>query len=433
MPVAAPSADADADAWPAPPIRLRTVVILALIGLGIWWSTPRATAAWSLHSKASALADYALCMVGPTGPPLLRDNPVEFNKLVRRRLVAAHADERPFEECAKAAVEVTGAVEVERAHRAVAWSFAEYGAFDRDGQPRRGEVSIASLRVTTRPVSELAKNAWPFVRGGYTRLVRPSLNAREAVHPVDLPMPTRGRGLPKWRAWYRAVKQERDGYVVAVGAGANLSVYRSDAAAVDFRPAPLASADGMAGRCGGTEHWFTYALNESGSNVDVISQGIEGSSRPVALARAEAEVFASSCDETTLVAALKLKGRSDVALRLCRHRGACESIELPAFPGVGLRPRYPLDVARVDGVIVVAVVMNGIVRVTSSRDDGRTWTPYVVAFDAMAHPEFRADTPVPGRLLALGKRVMLYGGASKPAHTYPVLFSDDYGASWRSR
>jgi hypothetical protein len=39
----------------------------------------------------TAFADYALCMVGPTGPSLLRDNPVEFRSLGRRRLASACA------------------------------------------------------------------------------------------------------------------------------------------------------------------------------------------------------------------------------------------------------------------------------------------------------------------------------------------------------
>lgn len=428
----AASASADADEWPAPPIRLRTVVVLAIIGFGIWWSAPRASAAWALHSKATALADYALCMVGPTGPPLLRDNPAEFHKLVRRRVIAAQADDRPFEECARAASDVTGSVEIERAHRALAWSFTEYGAFDREGNPRRGDLSVASLTVTTRPVSELAKKAWPFVRTGYTKLVRPSLKAREAVHPVDLPVPSVGRGLAAWRAWYRSVGMRGDAYVVAVGAGANLSAYQSADGGKNFSLAPLSHTSGFAGRCGAGENWFRFALSEGGDNINVISGGPEGETAPVALARAQAEVFSSACDDTTLVAGLKAKGKSDVAVRICKHRGGCAPLELPAFPGVGVRPRFPLDIARVDGVTVVAVVMQGIVRVTSSRDDGRSWTPYVVAFDAAAHPEVRTEVTVPGRLLALGKRVLLYGGAEKPGQTYPVLFSDDYGASWRS-
>lgn len=88
--------------------------------------------------------------------------------------------------------------------------------------------------------------------------------------------------------------------------------------------------------------------------------------------------------------------------------------------------------ARLDGVTIVAVPMHDVVRVTSSRDDGRTWTPYSVAFDRAAHSEVRVDVPIPDRLLVVGQRVLLYGGAPKPSQTYSLLFSDDAGASWRT-
>src|SRR5258706_11903095 len=112
---------------PAPPIRLRTVLLLGLLGAGGYALYPRAQAAWSLHSSASNLADYALCMVGPTGPTLLRDNFAAFKNLVRRRLIAADANERPFQDCAKLSRDLTGSADVERAHRSTAWSFREYG------------------------------------------------------------------------------------------------------------------------------------------------------------------------------------------------------------------------------------------------------------------------------------------------------------------
>src|SRR5262245_41975879 len=78
----------------APPVRIRTVLAVALVaGLGAW-VVPRGLAAWRLQTVATELADYALCMVGPTGPALIRDNVSEFQRLVRRRLVASAANER---------------------------------------------------------------------------------------------------------------------------------------------------------------------------------------------------------------------------------------------------------------------------------------------------------------------------------------------------
>jgi hypothetical protein len=99
----------------------------------------------------------------------------------------------------------------------------------------------------------------------------------------------------------------------------------------------------------------------------------------------------------------------------------------PTFAG-GVPVRYPLDVARTRGVTVVAAEMHGIVRVTSSRDDGQTWTPWIVAFDA--EEQSGLGSTLANRLLTVGHRIFLYGGAEKPARTYPLLASDDFGASW---
>jgi hypothetical protein len=99
---------------------------------------------------------------------------------------------------------------------------------------------------------------------------------------------------------------------------------------------------------------------------------------------------------------------------------------------VNAAPRYPLDVARVDGTTVLAVSMHGVVRVTSSRDDGVTWTPYAVAFDRAEHPTLHEDAATPDHLLAIGSRLLLYAGATQPNQPYPVLVSDNGGASWRT-
>jgi hypothetical protein len=87
-------------------------------------------------------------------------------------------------------------------------------------------------------------------------------------------------------------------------------------------------------------------------------------------------------------------------------------------------------VVRAAGVTVLAVPSHGIVRVASSRDDGATWTPFTVAFDPAAYPELRFDVPAPDRLYVSGKRVLLFGAPPKPNMRFPVLASDDFGASW---
>jgi hypothetical protein len=226
-------------AAPRPLIRIRTLLVLAVLGYAVWYFYPRAVAAWKLQTSASTVADYALCMVGPTGPSLLRDNPLDFLGLVRRRLVSAAPNDRPFQACAKGAREITGSVEIERAHMATAWSFVEYGgmAADRAKAGRRGHLDLGALSVSARPLAELSKNAWPFVRGGYVRLMKPSIQASEATHPVEPARPKLGSGLPSFRAHYRAVAATEKGFLVAIGRGAHLTVLESSDGGLNFRPA----------------------------------------------------------------------------------------------------------------------------------------------------------------------------------------------------
>lgn len=430
MPVA--SSRAAGDEIPRPPIRIRTLLALALIGGFAWWIHPRAVAAWKLHAAASSLANYALCMVGPTGPALLRDKPDEFAALVRRRLVSADAGDRPFSECAKAAGELSGDVRVERAHRAQAWSFAEYGgdASDRAAAGKR-VLSLSDLRVSARSVAELSEQAWPIIRDGWTRLVKPSLGAHEAVHPVEFAKPAIGRGLPNWRAHYRATRGSKGSYVMAIGRDANLAVFRTSDGGISWSPAPARGVSEIAERCAAGERGYQLSTSDDGRHTTVVSLGPDGPAVATPLTRSEHVVFAAACDEHALVAAVKQEQGRDVGLFICKYRDACKALPPPKPNGVDAPIRFPLDLARVDGTTIVAVSMHDVVRVASSRDDGRSWTPLAVAFDAKAHPDVRTHVAVPGRIVALGKRVLLYGGADESNQTYPVLISDDLGASWR--
>ena len=195
----------------APRLRLR-FLLLAGVAYGIYsLAFPRLSAAWKLHSQATALADYGACMAGPTGPGLLRDHQLgPFERLLRRRLIAVPPTDHPFERCAPLARTLTGSAEVEGAHRAAAGSFAEYGASDRP------ERSLATLAVSSGGLAELARAAWPFARG-YALLVKPSLGAKEAPHPVAPPAAAAGRGLPSGRPLYRATRVERHERLSRIG------------------------------------------------------------------------------------------------------------------------------------------------------------------------------------------------------------------------
>ena len=372
----------------APPVlRLRYLLVVGALWLCYAALAPRVKAAWQLHSVATAFADYALCMVGPTGPSLLRDNPIEFRRLVRRRLVASGADDRPFSRCAKGAGQATDSPGIERAHRAPAASFVEYGGTAADGVP--DATHLDDLAVTTRRLAELSDAAWPFVRGGYTSLVQASAYAAEAAHPVELPRPGVGRGQPPVRAL---------------------------------------------GRCeaGGTGGAFVLGMSEDRRHKVVRTVTPEGAAVDALLTAPDARVFAASCDDRAMVVAVGHEGTREVSLFSCAYLGACTPMPLPRLGASGPPVRYPLDVVRVDGATVLATPMHGIVRVTSSRDDGRSWTPLTVAFDRDAHPDLHFDVPEPDHLFVSGKRVLLYGAPPHDGGTFPVLISEDLGASFRA-
>ncbi|HKO92322.1 MAG TPA: hypothetical protein VJU61_14260, partial [Polyangiaceae bacterium] len=108
--------------------------------------------------------------------------------------------------------------------------------------------------------------------------------------------------------------------------------------------------------------------------------------------------------------------------------------ELPVPGDLGLTEVSGLEVsaARVNGATILALTSAGIVRVISSRDDGQTWTPPVVAYDAGEAPELPYSSVVPTRLLSLGGRTLLYAGADRQHLSYAALASDDLGASWHA-
>jgi hypothetical protein len=88
-----------------------------------------------------------------------------------------------------------------------------------------------------------------------------------------------------------------------------------------------------------------------------------------------------------------------------------------------------LSIARVKGVSVISMARAGVVRVISSRDDGETWTPPIVAFDR----EEQGSKATPTHLLGLGSKLVLYAGGRSATDTYPSLGSSDFGTSWQGR
>ncbi len=415
-----------------PLIRLRTVLALALLVGLAFAAAPRVKASWKLHTLAPTYGNYALCMVGPTGPQLFRDASPEYRVLLRRRLLASGPTERPFERCASLARDLGAPVEVERAHRADAASFIEY-----QGAGTNAELSLERIRLSVKSLAALHAAAWPFTARGWVSLMQPTVGAYEAVHPVAPSRPRLGQGLPHWRTQYRSVRKLRGAWVAAFGAGANLSVHRSTDEGVTWRATPSSELDGtgLQERCsaGSSTNSFAFGMSDDGAHWVVSSLGPEAPPTVAPVGGADAHFLAAACDHRSLVVLLAPAGKPapPPELALCVHHGGCAPMRFPSFGGA--RPLGTVDVARIDGTTILSVAAGKVVRVSSSRDDGKTWAPWSVAYDAGEPAAAAAATlPVPSRLLALDERVLLYAGAPNPAQRYPVLVSDDLGASWRT-
>lgn len=423
MHISASAPAAVAPAAPAPPLRLRFVLILALVAWGLWSAYPRMQSAFRLHDLTVATANYGLCMVGPTGPTLIRDRDSDFQRLVRRRLIAAAATERPFHRCAKLALSVTRSVEIERVHNLTAAEFREYSG--------RG-TPLAELRVSAAPLAQVFADAWPFARGGYTQLMKPSLGAVEAAHVPAPARPALGKGLPAKSGIYRNVWRDGNSFGVALGAGSDTGLYTTADRGLTFRP--LARRGDVfethAERCASQDGRRAYRMSprEDGGAQQVLFS-LEGAEPETSeLAPISERVLGSGCDERSLV--VLTADRERLHLRLCPFGGRCGELPLP--PSVLSAPPASVDVAKLRGTVVLSSAQDGVVRVVSSRDEGRTFTPAIVAFDAAEYPELGLSRRAPTRLLALGERLLLFGGPVKGNDTYPLLASDDQGVSFRT-
>lgn len=414
---------------PAPqwtfPVRLRHLLGLAALGLLGGQVYPRVRSAWQAHDLGAHAADYALCMAGPTGPELLRDDLSGFRKLVRRRLIAAGPKETPFARCAKLSGELSGSAQIESAHAVTAGEFVEYGLSP--AAPR----TLTAVEVDLSQLAARAKAGWPFVQGSYARLVRPSLGAKEAMHPVAPPAPGLGRGLPAERALTERGVRTQDGLFLAVGAGAQRAFYQSSDGGGTFRPMLRGPVDEPAGSCGGRDSSRGFALS-SREDGSLLVTAFAPNREPLTAAAVTGEhaLLAVGCDDHGVVLAARREGAGAVELTVCATERPCAPLIAPSSAPFSPLDGEAFDVARVAGATVLAVERGGIVRVVSTRDDGRTWTPPTVAFDVgeLGGPSAR----VPTRLTAVGSRLFLHGTARRSADGYPLLISDDQGASFRA-
>jgi hypothetical protein len=409
----------------APRFRLRFLLMLIAAGWALSELYPRLQAAFRLHDVTVAVADYGLCMAGPTGPTLIRDRPSELQLLVRRRLVASGASDKPFQRCAKLAKAITGDAELERLHSLTASEFREYSG--------RG-VALAELGVTAAPLAKLFADAWPFARGGYTQLIKPSLGAYEAAHVPAPPRPVGGRGLPAHSGVYRNVWRDANNFAVAFGSGSDTSVVLTADRGATFHPLghPQDAVEQHGERCDSSDARRSYRLapREDGSAMQVLFTLDGNTAAPIVseLGPIAERIIGTACDERS-IASLSAD-RERLHLRACPFGARCAELTLP--PALSGAAASAVDLAKLRGTLVLSVAADGVVRVVSSRDEGKTFTPPVVAFDAAEYPELGLAKRPASRLLALGERLILFGVPVKGNDTYPLLVSDDQGVSFRA-
>ena len=347
--------------------------------------------------------------------------------------MASPAGEAPFSRCAPEAATITGHPSVEHVHRLPAGRFVEHGT------DPRATTTLDALELGLEPFKASVRAAWPFIRGSYASLIKPSLSAREAVHPVAPPEPGAGRGLPATSGLLKTAYRTREAQFIAFGLGDTRAVFQSMDGGIRFRAVVEDSAAGQR-RCSGADpaRGFELATAADGSLLITVV-GPELEPRTSLGVHGEHRLLAAACDDQAFVLAAQREGSPHVELALCRSGPAahgtternCQPLSLPQVPPFGPLTVQSFDLARSGGATVVAVSQAGIVRVISSRDDGKTWTPPNVAFDAgeVSGPARHREPPF--RLVALGARVLLYG-SSRNGESYALLASDDQGASFRA-
>lgn len=413
------------------PFRLRTALGVLLLGAAAALLVPRALAAYRLQGLVSKYADYGLCMAGPTGSVLLREDPAQFRKLVRRRLVAAPPQEAPFARCGKLAAELTGQPFADVAHQAQAGTFVEWG----NGASAH---QLSELYGELPDLEALAAKSVPFSRKPLSELIKPSLGAKEAVHPTEPARPGRVDGLRLGGARIRSTLDTPRGPIVMLSTGQEPWALRSRDQGRTWSPTSpwQAAVEGHANRCVtrplGPSYGILSPELSGGRPSLIIDDGAMGQKTRRDLSNRAEQVTSLSCDETGAVVLTEAKAPRRTKVYACPlASAACKEVPLPPQ---AMREDVMVDVARVAHTIVIAVSKDGLVRVTTSRDEGATMTPLSLVFDA---GELGAATPgsraVP-TLLPFGRRLLLHlrRDVTGSSAAGSALVSEDFGASFRT-
>jgi len=407
-------------------LRLRHLLGLGASVLMATWLVPRGRAAWKIHDTAAAYADYGLCMAGPTGAMLLRDQPDEFWRAVRRRLVASAPEEKVFGACQAVAERLSGSLRQGALHQTRAADFAEWGR-------KAPAVPLSDLAHGLPDLAALAANAWPFLRNGVAVLVKPSLGAKEAIHPVGSARPGWVDGLHMYGSLFRARRVSEKGWFLVISDGQATQALRSrDKGRKWTATSPWQTAlQGTHARCmaEGAERAFGLEPHRPGQAWTITYFEHDSRTGQATLGDGNSSVVSLACDEYAAVAVTQTeKGR--FGLVLCLSDGPCKAMPLPPLLSE-IKPEG-IDVARLHGATIIAVTQGDVVRVVSSRDDGRIFTPFTVALDHLDNALSPRNAILPAQLLAIGGMLLLTQESKTRAAPGLAVFSTDLGASWRT-
>lgn len=408
------------------PFRLRTVLGVGLLALGVAFAVPRVKAAWSLHALVGKVADYGLCMAGPTGALAIRDDVTEFRRLVRRRLVSSTADDKPFIRCATLAGEISGRAELRLRHQQSASEFIEWGG---SGQ----QQSLNELLGTLPDLVALHARSWPFARRPLVELVRPSRGAFEAVHPMDPPRPVAVRGLVVDGAVIRSTVENAKGRFLVLSNERDVWALRTRDRGMTWTPTSVwqSALDGHAHHCvadASSGMRFTLAPARTGASPALLLGTLAAmGTEPRELGTPNDVVERLACDATGAVTLTQRKTDGSRHVFACPLNAVCREVVLPLQ---AQSRSVSIDVARLARTIVLAFAKDGLVRVTSSRDEGASLTPLALVFDARDTQVNGLDKTIVPTLLAFEKNLELTLNVPGTAARW-ALGSIDFGASFR--
>jgi hypothetical protein len=412
------------------PFRLRTALGILLLGIGVAVAVPRGKAAYRLYRSVGKMADYGLCMAGPTGAVAIREDPFRFRALVRRRLVAAGGDSYPFEKCASIAAKLTGRGNVEAAYRAPASAFLEWGG----GNSSR---NLNELYNDLPDLESLHAKSYPFCRKPLSEMVKPSLGAEEAVHPSDPVIPSAVRGLRIAPAVISSTVDTPRGSILMLSDGQSPWAFRTRDQGHNWQATSAwqAAVEGHANRCQGAVGSATFAVPSrdiSQRPAILVKEGLIDEPYRREFGLVGERITRLVCDDSGAAVVTTTGKPGENRVYTCPvNSSSCRTWALP------LLSRFAdaqLDIARLMRTTVVAISKEGLVRVVTSRDEGVTVTPLSLVFDGRDSGNHGLANGARPHLVPMGKRLLLVltalGPSSKPEAF--GLISEDLGASFRA-